>query len=141
MIILHILSLISSEPFDEVTVPLGIGVLVLIAGIAAFAIRYARRRRRHTALPTGAVLSAHSRTVTESRRAAGPAAELALRTAPRVQHIAADDFPLLRTMVMGSTATAERLIAFEQKKTPIADRETLIANAIDTLRRDRHRHG
>ncbi|MGW0246643.1 hypothetical protein ACWDYH_08385 [Nocardia goodfellowii] len=113
---------------------------MLTAGITAFAIRYARRRRRHTALPTGATLSAHSRTVTEPRRAEGPDAEPALRTAPRGRHTA-DDFPLLRTMVMGSTATAERLIAFEQKKTPIADRKTLIANAIDTLRRDRHRHG
>ncbi|MGK8491627.1 hypothetical protein [Nocardia asiatica] len=51
-----------------------------------------------------------------------------------------DDFRLLLLM-SGSRETAESLIAFERKLLPRADRATLIAKAIERLRRDRDRQG
>ncbi|MFE6860051.1 DUF6585 family protein [Nocardia sp. NPDC057668] len=54
---------------------------------------------------------------------------------------APDDFRALLTMVAGSTATAERLIAYEREKLPGADRATWVTKALERLRRDRERHG
>ncbi|WP_280450077.1 tetratricopeptide repeat protein [Nocardia brasiliensis] len=51
----------------------------------------------------------------------------------------AGDYAVLLTMVMGSRATAERLIAFEQQKSGLVDRASLITRAIDRLREDRRR--
>ncbi|WP_433597601.1 tetratricopeptide repeat protein [Nocardia sp. CA-135953] len=52
-----------------------------------------------------------------------------------------DDYKILLGMVMGNHTTAEGLIAYEQRKTPTADRETLIRKAIERLREDRRRQG
>nr|WP_246461792.1 Clp protease N-terminal domain-containing protein [Nocardia transvalensis] len=49
----------------------------------------------------------------------------------------ANEFRRLLGMVMGNHATAERLIALEQRRTPSADRAVLIARAIDKLQHDR----
>ncbi|WP_280425924.1 Clp protease N-terminal domain-containing protein [Nocardia carnea] len=68
-----------------------------------------------------------------SPRAAAPAAQAPV-TAPGPAP--ANEFRLLLTMVLGSHATAERLIAFEQRQLPGADRATWIAHAIDRLRND-----
>ncbi|ASF07142.1 sel1 repeat family protein [Nocardia brasiliensis] len=51
----------------------------------------------------------------------------------------AGDYAVLLKMVMGSRATAERLIAFERQKSGLVDRASLIARAIDRLREDRRR--
>ncbi|MFI6217664.1 tetratricopeptide repeat protein [Nocardia brasiliensis] len=51
----------------------------------------------------------------------------------------AGDYAVLLKMVMGSRGTAERLIAFEQQKSGLVDRASLIARAIDRLREDRRR--
>ncbi len=53
---------------------------------------------------------------------------------------APDDFRLLLLM-SGSRETAESLIALERRRLPRADRATLIAKAIERLRRDRDRQG
>ncbi|MGQ4617541.1 hypothetical protein [Nocardia sp. R7R-8] len=50
-----------------------------------------------------------------------------------------DNFRLLLSMVGGDTATAQRLIEYERRRYPAADRATLIAKAIETLQRDRGR--
>ncbi|MEV0335603.1 Clp protease N-terminal domain-containing protein [Nocardia sp. NPDC050717] len=47
-----------------------------------------------------------------------------------------NEFRLLLTMVAGSRSTAERLIAFEQRQSPGADRATWISQAIARLRHD-----
>ncbi|MBF6172111.1 hypothetical protein [Nocardia blacklockiae] len=50
-----------------------------------------------------------------------------------------DDFRQLLSMVGGSTATAERLIEYERRRLPAADRATLTVKAIDRLQWDRSR--
>ncbi|QIS10359.1 hypothetical protein [Nocardia arthritidis] len=52
-----------------------------------------------------------------------------------------DDYRQLLTMVMGNPTTADRLIEYERRKSPTADRDTLITSAIEQLRRDRERQG
>ncbi|WP_460699817.1 hypothetical protein [Nocardia thraciensis] len=51
----------------------------------------------------------------------------------------AGEFKTLLGMVMGSHATAERLIAFEQRKLPDAGRAAAITKAIERLQADRRR--
>ncbi|MFC9898016.1 tetratricopeptide repeat protein [Nocardia sp. NPDC127579] len=52
-----------------------------------------------------------------------------------------DDLNALLTLVLGSRATAERLIDFEQRNDPAADRATAIDRAAERLRADRQRQG
>ncbi len=52
-----------------------------------------------------------------------------------------DDYRQLLSMVMGNSTTADRLIEYERRKSPTADRDTLIASAIEQLRRDRKHQG
>lgn len=53
----------------------------------------------------------------------------------------ADEMDLLLTMVAGSHTTAKRLIDFEQRKDPAAERATSIRRAIERLREDLRRQG
>ncbi|OCF86480.1 tetratricopeptide repeat protein [Nocardia brasiliensis] len=62
-----------------------------------------------------------------------------VRTVGKPPSSSAGDYAVLLKMVMGSRATAERLIAFEQQKSGLVDRASLIARAIDRLREDRRR--
>ncbi|MGW4845720.1 tetratricopeptide repeat protein [Nocardia brasiliensis] len=61
------------------------------------------------------------------------------RTVSKPPSSSAGDYAVLLRMVMGSRATAERLIAFEQQKSGLVDRASLITRAIDRLREDRRR--
>lgn len=92
-----------------------IGVVILLIGIAAFAV---------------------SRQGTSS----GGAVPRAMPV-PQTPSKPADEMNTLLGMVLGNTAAANRLIGFELRADPSADRATAIDRAIERLRADRGRHG
>ncbi|UGT55934.1 tetratricopeptide repeat protein [Nocardia asteroides] len=61
-------------------------------------------------------------------------------TPDRSENTSASESELL-LMVMGNRSTANRLIDFEQRKDPAADRATSVRRAIERLREDRRRQG
>ncbi|MEV6279273.1 hypothetical protein [Nocardia sp. NPDC051832] len=75
------------------------------------------------------------------RRLATKASQTAARESSRSARTPAGDMDILLTMVMGNHATAERLIEFEQRNDPGADRAAAISRAIERLRGDLRRQG
>ncbi|MFJ1459340.1 hypothetical protein [Nocardia sp. N2S4-5] len=69
-------------------------------------------------------------------RQSGTAAAAPAPPRPRPNLTQPGEFKTLLTMVMGNHPTAERLIAFEQQKTPGIDRAAAITKAIERLRGD-----
>ncbi|NKX85789.1 sel1 repeat family protein [Nocardia coubleae] len=74
-------------------------------------------------------------------RRATKAGQAAAPETSRAAHAPADDMKVLLAMVMGNHAAAGRLIDFEQRRDPGADRAVSIRRAIERLRDDRHRQG
>lgn len=96
--------------------------------------QYAARPRRAPAVGYTSTPPARQRTEATSNTAP--------RRPPQQRDpIAPDDYKVLPSMVMNDQATAEGLIAFEQRKAPTAERAVLITKAIERLREDRRWQG
>lgn len=91
-----------------------------------------------------AALLQHDGNIAEAEfwhRRASEAAQIAAPETSRSAHTLASEMDVLLTMVMGNHATADRLIDFEQRRDPSADRAASIRTAIQRLHEDRHRQG
>ncbi|WP_181696368.1 hypothetical protein [Nocardia sp. GTS18] len=139
----------------KMILPTGLTVLVVGAVAATFSYRYARSETGTGVGPQPAeqpqdhrpsFAEAHATSAlgqgdVDGARAIKTDQPAAPETSRPANTTSADDMKVLLAMVMGNHSAAGRLIDFEQRKDPGADRAVSIRRAIQRLREDRQRQG